>query len=304
MTEIISQEELDLILSARDADTEALMILINKNPQLKGKMPYGELKTLQYALNKWETWLFTQKWDLPYANTFVMDKSGGINELKSFAEEAGYPLIAKPVEGFASQGVFFIRNWKEAKHVSTFEDYMFQEYLGQPDAMDEYFELMDGATPLFASAPDIYHYTCHTFISPNGNIEKVFISKNDHKDGATVGFRRVENEKLEKIAISYANAIYSEGGYGPFGAQFRLDKHGNFKAQEMNFRTNGNTYARFLMGQDDLGLIINAILPHINFPMYNAPAEMFENIIAKSLQTNMMSIEDLKKLDNTGVWER
>ena len=304
MIEIIRREEPDLILSARDEDTEALMVLMNNNQQLKGRLPYGELKTLTYALNKWQTWLFTQKYDLPFANTFVMGKSGGINELKSFVKEVGYPMIAKPIQGFASKGVFFVRNWNQVEKVSTLKNYMFQEYLGKPDAMDNYFELMDEFSPLFASAPGIYHHSCHTFISPKGDIDKIFISKNDHKNGATVGFRRVKNDKLEALAISYAKAIYNEGGYGPLTVQFRLDKNDNWKAQEMNFRTNGNTYPRFMMGQDDLGLIINGILPDLNFPIYYAPEEASDYIIEKSLLPNIMSIENLEELNNNGVWKR
>jgi len=304
MVEIISKEKPDLILSARDEDTEAMMVLMNNNPQLKGQLPYGKLKTLIYALNKWQTWLFTKKYNLPFANSFVIGKSGKINELKAFVEKVGYPMIAKPIQGFASKGVFFIRNWEQAEYVSTFKNYMFQEYLGKPDAMDAYFKLIDGPTPLFASAPGIYHYSCHTNISSTGSIDEIFISKNDHKDGATMGFRRVKNKKLEELAIAYSKALYNEGGYGPLTIQFRLDKNDNWKAQEMNLRTNGNTYPRFMMGQDDLGLIINDILPNHNFPIYYAEENASNYIIGKSLLSNIMLSEDIEELNNTGTWER
>ena len=304
MIEIIKREEPDLILSASDKDTEAIMVLMDNNKELKGILPYGELKAVMCALDKWQTWCFTQKNSLPFANTFVMDKSGGIDELKSFVKEVGYPMIAKPIRGFASKGVFFVRNWQQVENVLTLNDYMFQEYLGKPDGLGKYFELINNFTPLFTSAPNIYHHSCHTFISSNGTIERIFISKNDHKDGATIGFRKVNNDKLEALTISYAKAIYNEGGYGPFAVQFRLDKNDNWKAQEMNLRANGNTFSRFMMGHDDLGLIINEFFPHSNFPIYHAPEKASSGIIAKSLLSNIMRIENIEELENNGVWKR
>jgi len=305
MKQIISEEQPDIILSARDEDTEAVTLILQNNSELKGKLPYGELKTLIYALNKFETWNFTQKHNLPFANSFVINKSGNIYDFKSFVEEVGYPLIAKPIQGFASKGVFFIRNWEQAKKATHFKNYIFQEYLGQADAMNDYFKLLDELTPLFASASGIYHHSCHTFISPTGDIDKIFISKNEHKDGATMGFRRVEHKELEKYAIAYAKAIYKEGGYGPLTVQFRLDKHGNWKAQEMNLRTNGNTLPRFIMGQDDLGLIINALLPSVDFPIYKPDTEKVSNyIIGKSLLSNIMLVSDIETFNKNRNWKK
>ena len=86
MTDILRTENPDLILNGRDEDAEVIALILMDNPDLKGKLPYGKLHTIRYALNKWETWLFTQKYSLPFANTFVRDKSGGITELKSFDE--------------------------------------------------------------------------------------------------------------------------------------------------------------------------------------------------------------------------
>ena len=300
MTDILRNENPDLILYE---DTEAIALILMNNPDLKGRLPYGKLHTIRYALNKWETWLFTQKYSLPFANTFVRDKSGGISELKSFVEEVGYPMIAKPVQGFASIGVFFIRTWQEAEYAYSLEDYMIQEYLGKPEAMNDYFRMMDGPTPLFANAPDVYHHSATTFIGQDGSISKIFISRNVHKNGATIEFRKMYIKELDTLGFSYAKAIYKEGGYGPLGAQFKLDRNNNWKAQEMNMRTNGNTYPRFLMGQDDLGLIINEFFPDFDFPLYQPDDKEVNFIVGKTLMAHKLSIEDLDGLENRKVWE-
>ncbi len=302
MTDILRNEKPDLILNARDEDTEAIALILVNNPDLKTRLPYGKLHTIRYALNKWETWLFTRKHSLPFANTFVRDKTGGISELKTFAEEVGYPMIAKPIEGFASLGVFFVRNWKEAEYAFSLDDYMLQEYLGKPEAMNDYFRMMDGPTPLFANAPDVYHHSATTFIGRDGSINKIFTSRNVHKNGATVEFHKLYVEELVALGRAYAEAIYKEGGYGPLGAQFRLDRNNNWKAQEMNMRANGNTYPRFLMGQDDMGLIINEFFPDFDFPLYQPGEKEVNFFIGKTLMASKLSIENLEGLENSKVW--
>ena len=86
------------------------------------------------------------------------------------------------------------------------------------------------------------------------------------------------------------------------GAQFKLDRNNNWKAQEVNMRANGNTYARFLMGQDDLGLIINEFFPDFDFPIYQPEEKEVNFIVGKTLMTNKLSIEDLDVLENRKVW--
>ena len=293
---ILETEQPDLILSGRDEDTETVATIMRDNPHLSGKLPYGRVESLRAALNKWETWRFTQRHSLPFARVFVFGYSGGLAELKDFVETAGYPLIAKPIQGFGSHGVFFVRNWRHAEMVAKLENYLFQEYLGDPESLEAYFEKMDGPTPLFAHAPNIFHHSCHTVIAPDGNIAPIFVSRNEHDSGVTVGFRKVEHPVLESLTLDYARALHEEGGYGPVTVQFRQARDGAWKAQEMNMRTNGNTYPRFLMGQDDLGLIMQGVMPEAEFPIYEAPPDTRGYIIGKSLHSHVMHPEAIDAL--------
>ena len=301
---IIATEKPDLILSGRDEDTETIGKLMDGNKNLPGKLPYGKVITLTYALNKWATWQFCQRYGLPFASTYVIEKSGSIEGFKDFVKINGYPLIAKPIEGFASKGVFYIRSWEDVEVVSKYENYMFQEYLGDAENLRGYFKQMDGLTPLFAHAPNIFHHSCHTVISPDGSFDPIFISRNEHESGVTVGFKKVNNPKLEEFTIAFVNAIHKEGGFGPLTVQFREDKNGNWKAQEMNMRTNGNTFPRFMMGQDDIGLIMKGVLPELNFPVYNAPKENESFLIGKTLLSKIMFTKDISQLQNKGFWNK
>lgn len=297
---IIKQECPDLILSGRDEDTELVAKLMKDNPHLPGKLPYGEIHTLTFALDKLETWNFCKKYNLPFAETL---KAGSSEEsIQKFVEKNGFPLIAKPMRGFASKGVFFVKNQKDLDSISNYKNYLLQEYLGDSNLLSEYFNKMTGPTPLFVHAPNIYHHSCHLIIAPDGKLSPIFISRNDHNSGVTVGFKKVEKKDLEELTKSFAKSIYSEGGYGPLTIQFRLSKNNEWKAQEINFRTNGNTFPRFIMGQDDIGLIISSVLPEFDFPVYYAPLKNKSFIIGKTLLSNVMLPEQIEKLEVNGEW--
>lgn len=300
---ILLFEKPDLILNGRDEDSEIAAILLENNNDLPGKLPYGKSVTLRYAIDKWETWKFCQQYNLPFASTFVIGKSGGLAELRAFAKQYKYPLIAKPIQGFASKGVFFVRNWEDALKLTKYKDYMFQEYLGDGLSLEKYFTQINGLTPLFANAPDIFHHSCHTVINPDGSFDPIFISRNEHDAGATVGFTKVDHPILAEITTKFIQALCAEGGYGPVTVQFREDKFGNWKAQEMNIRTNGNTFPRFLMGQDDIGLIMNAVLPELDFPLFKAKEETKQYIIGKKLTSYVMFPDEITKLKETKSWD-
>lgn len=302
--EIIRNEKPNLILSGRDEDTEIISILMRDYPDLPGKIPYGSVNSLKIALNKWETWKFCQQHGLPFAATFFKDQSVNFEDLEAFILKHGYPLIAKPIEGFASKGVFFIRKREDATTIFERDNYIFQEYLGDSASLFNYFDQLDNLTPLFAHAPDVFHHSCHTVIAEDGTFDPIFISRNDHDSGATMGFKKINSPVLEKLTIKFVEAIHGIGGYGPVTVQFRADKNGIWKAQEMNMRTNGNTFPRFLMGQDDLGLIIRILFPEFDFPVYQAPVESREYLIGKSLSCNIMLPAAIGLLNSDRFWSR
>jgi hypothetical protein len=302
MREIIRKVEPDLILSARDADTVALKKLKMEDGTLPGELPYGSLESVNFALDKWESFHFCKKHQLPFAETFVRTNNSGLDNLKMFIEKAGYPLIAKPIKGFASKGVLFIRNWDEALQFFEQEEYILQEYLGKAEDIESYLTSLDGPKPLFTETPNISHHTCHIPISPGGKIGEIFVLRNHHNFGAVMKLQRVDHPELVKLATRFAEAFILEGGYGPLSVQFRLDKHGNQKAQEMNLRTTGSTYPRLMMGQDEIGTIVNWMLPAVDFPMYKRPKLGYDTVILKSLYSYQLFEDNLRGLEKEKYW--
>jgi carbamoyl-phosphate synthase large subunit len=302
ITAIVSIEKPDLVLHGRDSDTDVLATIMESKPDLAQRSASGSIKAIRCAVDKWETSQFALRHDLPFPDSFVVGKTGSISALEKFSRKVGYPMIGKPVEGYASKGVYFVRNFDEAETLAAYGNYIFQEYLGDAKTLDTYFDTFQAGIPLFSNAPNIFHHSCHIIISPHGRFSDVFVTKNIHEAGVTVGMSKVAEPKLEELATSYAKAIYKEGGYGPFTIQFRKDKFGAWKAQEVNLRTNGNTFPRFLMGQDDLGIIVNNMLPDADFPIYGGLNKAEHYSIGKIPHCHMMHHDDVNSLESSLVW--
>jgi hypothetical protein len=99
MREILLEESPDLILCCRDEDTLALSQLKIQHPELPGALPVVEPQAALIGLDKWQTWLFTRKHSLAYAESFMPGQSGDDGALEAFGQRVGYPLIAKPTRG-------------------------------------------------------------------------------------------------------------------------------------------------------------------------------------------------------------
>ena len=288
MRRVIRMVNPDLILSARDADTAALWKLFENDSTLPGKLPFGNLKTIRYALDKWQTQRFCRSHGLPYAESIVMGESVDLDQLRLFVERVGYPLVAKPVEGFASKGVFFVRSWDEVLHIRDKTNYLLQEYIGDAHGLGDYFRMLDGPKPLFTEAPGVSHHTCHIPIFPDGQLGEIFVLRNHHNFGAVTRLQRVHHPEVEAVARRFAEAFAAEGGRGPLSVQLREDRDGNPKAQEMNLRTTGSTYARLMMGQDEIGMMVRHWVGEPDFPVFTRELPAFDLTVVKSLTSDMV----------------
>jgi hypothetical protein len=76
MQEILRDESPDLILCGRDEDTYALSQLKQEHPDLPGALPVGPPQTALIGLDKFQTWLFARKHELPFAESFMPGQSG------------------------------------------------------------------------------------------------------------------------------------------------------------------------------------------------------------------------------------
>ena len=301
---ILVDESPDLILCGRDQDTLTLSQLKAQHPGLPGALPVGEPRAALIGLDKFETWQFTRRHGLPFAETFMPGKSGDGAALEAFCQQVGYPLVAKPVRGFASRGVYFVRDAHDVQLIAQREGYLLQEYLGDPLRLEPYFASLHGLTPLFAQAPDTDHYSCQTVIAPNGDCAPILIAYYHREYGKAVLARRISDSSLDALTAAYARAWASEGARGPVNFQFRRDRHGNWKVQEINLRNTGTMCARFLLGMDELYLIVRDFVPGVSFPEMHPAENERSDHVSKHLSTFLVPDTAIATLTGTGVWSR
>src|SRR5262249_2999910 len=154
----------------RDDDTYALSQLKAQHPELPGALPIGGPRAALIGLDKWQTWLFARRHTLPFAESFMPGESGEDASLEAFGRRVGYPLIAKPVRGTGSRGVFYVRDPRDAEVMAQRDGYLFQEYLGDSRDLEPYFATLQGPPPLFAHSQNAGYRVCYTVISPSGDI--------------------------------------------------------------------------------------------------------------------------------------
>ena len=302
MKQVLHEVKPDVVLCGRDADTAAIHRLLQADNTLPGKLPYGSLESILIALDKLKTFQFCQEHGLPFADSFVLGRSGDLDDLHAFADRNGYPLIAKPIEGFRSSGVVFVRSRDELRSLSEHEGYIFQEYLGDRDALDDYFRSLEGPVPLFSEAPGMDPHNSFVIIGPDGSIGDIQVLHVFYHYGVGIIHRRVVHPEVEELTRAFAAAFYSEGGFGPLCLQFYPDRQGHQKAFEMNLRNTGATYALFLMGLDEIGIMINYLLPESNFPIVTVSNAHEHTITGKSSVTFAVEDSAVAALTRLGRW--
>ena len=304
MQDILRDEFPDLILCGRDEDTYALSQLKSQHPELPGALPLGPPRTALIGLDKWQTWLFARKHRLPFAESFMPGQSGGGAALDAFCRRVGYPLIAKPTRGAASRGVCYVRNACDAEVLARRKNYLFQEYVGEPRALEPYFATLQGPPPLCAQSTDAGYHASDTIIGPSGDIAPIVVRENHAVSGDVMDWsRRVVDPTLDALASDYARAMLLEGGTGPMNVQFRQNCDGLWIAVEINLRTNG-LLNQFLMGVDRLGFIVNTFVPGASFPELRPHNADRCDQVQLQIYSYQVFGSDVSILRNSGVWSR
>jgi carbamoyl-phosphate synthase large subunit len=303
MRDILRDESPDLILCCRDEDTYALSQLKSQHPELPGALPVGPPYVALIGLDKWQTWLFARKHRLPFAETFLPRQSGDGAELEAFCRRVGYPLIAKPTRGAASRGVCFVRNPGDAEALAQLGNYLFQEYIGEPRALEAYFATLQGPPPLFAQFTDAGYHASDTIIGPSGDIAPIVVRENRTVFGKTNLSRRIVDATLDALMLDYARALFLEGGTGPMNVQLRQNRDGVWNAVEINLRTNGMLNL-LLMGVDQLGFIINTFVPGASFPELRPHNAHRCDQVSREFYSYQIFDTDVSMLKNSGFWSR
>ena len=301
LLEIQSIEQPDLIIPCRDDDIGVLSRLRTHNPEFTNICLCGSEKSVGMMLDKWLTFKFTSSHNLPFAASALPNPDSDNSEVNNLIKEYGFPLLAKPRDGYASLGVFIISNEKQLGEALKKKNILIQQYLSNPKVLEElYIRFQNEGVPLFFSLEEEKH-SIQTFVHRDGNIGEIFCTLHKMVSGRSLRVEKINNDTLKDIGLRYAKAMASEGWVGPLNIQCQLQQSGEYVAYELNGRFTGATSARYYLGFDEVGNTLNTLLGlHLQC---NSSQRLKSKQVSRYVTTNPIFDDDLTKFGNQGSWQ-
>lgn len=250
--EIMALLQPRLVIPCRDDDVAWLAARAAARPELAPRFLCGAPGPARAMLDKAASATLSARHGLPYAPTLATDTDPA--RLTKFADRHGYPLIAKPRQGFASRGVFLIMHPAQLARLAGRPDYVLQRYLGDGAEARAYLDACahDGI-PLFHSFEADKH-ALQAFIAPDGSLEGLLATRHTMRQGRSERVSRQDDPTLIELGHCCAAAFSAEGWRGPLNIQCQRSPRGDYGIYEYNGRYTGATAARHLLGYDEVGM--------------------------------------------------
>ncbi len=248
--DVVSATNPDLIVPTRDTDVAWLASYQQGGPQRRHKLLCGAVRIANAMLDKLDSAGLARELDLPFAETVGCADHQRLREL---AKRHGFPLIAKPRDGFASRGVRVLVRVEQLESLSERDDYVIQEYLGDHARVAAHLvsEQTEGIA-LFHSLEEI-KVSLQANIDPNGNVTSSIATRNTMVSGKSVSVSRENAIDAQALALRCAGAFAVAGWRGPINIQCQRGPDGQLKIFEFNGRFTGATSARRWLGHDEVG---------------------------------------------------
>ena len=252
---LIDREAPDLVIPCRDPDIPILAAWQDAGaaqaPILVGPTWLAEL-----MMDKWKLYCWARHEGLPFAQTVLSGQPESLPNGLALVEEFGFPLIVKPRRGSGSTGIRVLLNHSQLERTVGLQDMLIQPFYDIPQGSHFALDLAFGL-PLFWEIPCPYEFGGQFLIGPDGAIGPHLAFGSSHRLGRVESQEPCPDERLAGDLMAFAKAFAKAGWRGPLNIQARRDGH-SWRVIEVNGRFSGGTSARYLLGLDEVGWIINA----------------------------------------------
>jgi carbamoyl-phosphate synthase large subunit len=248
--DIVSAEGVDLIVPCRDDDIEPLAELAALHPELASKVLCGPPDVARAMWDKWLSFELSTAHGLPFAESHIPECKESPQE---FAARVGYPVIAKPRNGFSSRGIFLIEHAEQLERAATKPNYVFQEYLDNPDDYWSFKRAMEqDGFPFYFTLQGLKHEIQVTF---DRHSKPVGVFATYNRQAFRTRYVR-PNTQPETLALGrQCGEVFSRLGWrGPLNIQCQRDRHGRLKIHEFNGRHSALSAERWMLGYDEIAL--------------------------------------------------
>jgi carbamoyl-phosphate synthase large subunit len=279
---IVAAERIDLVIPCRDDDVVFLGALRDRRAELGRRLLCGGAEAAQIIADKWLSAQFSLRHGLPFVPSIADSVA---NEAAAFAERHGFPLIAKPRRGYASQDVYIVCNGEQLERTLGKRDWIVQQFLGDRRAIDDYLDGIDTrGIPLFHSFQGLKH-SIQALIDPDGAVAHVICTCNASRLRRSKRVEPDTDPEARAIGMKCAQAFSAAGWRGPLNIQCQRSTEGELLIHEFNGRFTGATVERWLLGYDEVGAAI-AHFTGVELPSHRSPSavplEAFEAMTARA----------------------
>jgi hypothetical protein len=292
LDEIVARHEPDLIVPTRDDDVVALAHWArgrNAAPALVGSVSMAEV-----IRDKWASQQWAMARGLPFARGAI--DADGAARLKA---EVGLPLIAKPREGFGSNGVRLLLSDKQVELALAAGDQILQEPIDPSPMLTP--EALAAGMPLWF-APVQPGSPLALCLLDEAGCRFVAAWWSRHVRGAALDTVLLQEPPLERLALDYAQAAWSDGWRGLLSIQARRAATGRYVPIELAGRFMGGTNALHRLGVPVAALVFRRFIAGFDIEAPTAP--LYDARAVKQISTHVVHADQVSALRGGGVWRR
>ncbi|HZI85107.1 MAG TPA: hypothetical protein VFF44_14405 [Casimicrobiaceae bacterium] len=299
LRDIIAAERIDLVVPCRDDDVAFLAELRERRPELARRLLCGGAEAAQIIVDKWRSAEFSARCGLPFVPSIA---SGVAHDGRAFAREHGFPLVAKPRRGYASQDVYIVCNDAQLQRALAQGGCIVQKFLGDRRAVDDYLSGLDArGIPLYHTLQGLKH-SIQGLIGPDGEVAHVFCTRNASRLRRSKHVEPDTDPEALEIGTKCARAFSGAGWRGPLNIQCQRSAEGQLLIHEFNGRFTGATVERWLLGYDEVGAAIErfaGVAVACDRTPAAAAVEAFESMSARAADPRCV-----EALARDRVWRR
>lgn len=297
LLEKLPQEEVTVLIPG--SDPEVTVIAGAREKFLSsGIFPVtGSSESVALCRDKLAGYRFFNDHGIPFVRT------APAKEAFALADEAGFPIIVKPVGGSASRGISIAFNKRQLEQQLEGEIKIVQEYLIPESWGKKQHEL---------TAEDVYQgsilrqtdeISIQMLFDHQGNFLGKYTSCNVLRDGVPLLIDPMSVPPAEEIAFEMASLLVEKGFIGPCNLQCKITEHGPIFF-EINARFTGITAVRAAMGFNEVEAVLRRVLFDEPLDEVKKRLNVPQNLVCSRYITEaVIPREDLETLKKHGSVE-
>jgi carbamoyl-phosphate synthase large subunit len=235
MIDIISRNAIDIVMIGSEFD----LCFFAKNKeviekQTKALVFASPIETVEISNDKWKTYEFLKRNNLPYAESFLPKD---LDDTMQIADDLQFPIILKTRTGTSNRHVHLVDNKNDLIHLyPTVPNPMLQQVIQTPK---EYLDC---------------EYTCSIFKTKNGAILGPFTARRTLKGGSSWIVEVDNYEKLYPLLLKIGESLPT---LGTLNIQLMVSDKGPIPF-EFNARFSGTTAIRANFGFNEPEMVLRS----------------------------------------------